>query len=172
MPLTPFTHRTARSLLATAGHPDTPLTNSLAAFRLAASPGIAHCDGVELDVHGTADGVLVVHHDPVLSSGTAISAIPADRVRRTLLADGSPIPTLAEVLDAVEGLQVFIEAKGLPAELDVTLCSQIAGQSDPARCHVHSFDHRIIARLRHRAPQLSLGALFVLLPAGPRWAGS
>src|SRR4051794_21996467 len=37
--------------------------NSLAAFRLAAELG---ADGVELDVHATRDGAILVHHDPDL----------------------------------------------------------------------------------------------------------
>ena len=37
------------------------LENSLAAFRAAAGQG---ADGVELDVHATIDGEIVVHHDP------------------------------------------------------------------------------------------------------------
>jgi glycerophosphoryl diester phosphodiesterase len=37
--------------------------NTLDAFREARALGVA---GVELDVRGTADGALVVHHDPVV----------------------------------------------------------------------------------------------------------
>ncbi|MGH7590814.1 MAG: glycerophosphodiester phosphodiesterase, partial [Gemmatimonadales bacterium] len=37
--------------------------NSLAAFRLAGEMG---ADGIELDIHATTDGALVVHHDPAV----------------------------------------------------------------------------------------------------------
>ena len=40
--------------------------NSLAASRVARSQG---ADGVELDVHVSADGVPIVHHDPTVDGG-------------------------------------------------------------------------------------------------------
>ena len=91
--------------------------NSLAGFRLAAALGReGRCDGVELDLRTTADGEFVVHHDPVLRSGEMISAVPLSVVRASPLEDGSPVPTLAEALEALDGLEIFIEVKRLPAE--------------------------------------------------------
>src|SRR5579862_2032486 len=79
-----------------AGH---AFENSIPAFRLAATPGSpASCDGVELDIHTTADGQFVVHHDPVLSTGEAIASLPLARVLALPLADGSTIPTLGAAL--------------------------------------------------------------------------
>jgi glycerophosphoryl diester phosphodiesterase len=75
--------------------------NTLAAFEMAA---IAGADGVELDVRGTADGVLVVHHDARLDDGRAVVETPW----RALPAH---VPTLGEALDACAGLWVDIEIK-------------------------------------------------------------
>ena len=56
---------------ASAAHPP---GNTLAAFTAAAPLG---ADGVELDTHLTADGVVVVHHDPVFADGRSIGALRA-----------------------------------------------------------------------------------------------
>lgn len=140
------------------------LENSLAAFALAVAEG---CDGIELDVHATVDGELVVHHDPLIEGGERIANLPLTAIRRIPLADGSTLPTLVEVLAATAPLQLFIEAKTLPERADRELLDLIARDPIPARIHVHSFDHRIIARLASRNPALSLGILSASYPVDP-----
>ena len=143
------------------------IENSLAAFRIAATPGhVARCDGVELDVHVTSDRHFVVHHDPVLSTGEQISQVPLSTVRAIRLADGSPVPTLDEALAVLGALEVFVEAKGLPADADAALHDKLR-QDHPARRHIHAFDHRIIARLRRIDPEISLGVLSCSYPVDP-----
>jgi glycerophosphoryl diester phosphodiesterase len=140
------------------------LENSLAAFRLAGEEG---CDGVELDVHLSRDGELIVHHDPEIPGGESIAALSLAEIRVRPLGDGHPAPTLAEVLAATAGLDVYIEAKTLPAEADARLLELIRADPTPARLHVHAFDHRIIARLARQAPLLSLGVLSASYPIDP-----
>ena len=143
------------------------LENSIAAFRAAATPGhVAHCDGVELDIHTTADGILVVHHDPVLSAGESISAIPFSRVRANRLADGSAIPTLEEAVVALAGVELFVEAKGLPPGADASLLGVLRTHRG-GRYHIHASDHRIIARLNRLDPELLLGVLSASYPIDP-----
>jgi glycerophosphoryl diester phosphodiesterase len=140
--------------------------NSLAGFRMAAALGReGRCDGVELDLRTTADGEFVVHHDPVLRSGEVISAVPLSVVRASLLEDGSPVPTLAEALDALDGLEVFIEVKHLPRSTGSALVAQL--QARDRACHVHAFDHRVIARLRHLDAYLPMGILSCSYPIDP-----
>ncbi len=141
--------------------------NSLAAFRMAATPDHAgSCDGVELDLQTTADGEFVVHHDPALRSGEVIGAVPLGMVRATRLEDGSRVPTLAEALESLRGVEVFIEAKRLPRGATSGLVSQLRACRD-VRCHVHAVDHRIIARLRHLDANLPLGVLSCSYPIDP-----
>ncbi len=143
------------------------LENSLAALRIAAAAGhSAHCDGVELDIHTTADGHFVVHHDPVLASGEPISSLQLSMVRANRLADGSPIPTLEEASDALAGVELFVEAKGLPPEADGALIALLQSHRG-ARWHVHAFDHRIIARLARVIEPASLGVLSASYPVDP-----
>ncbi|MBR6668191.1 MAG: glycerophosphodiester phosphodiesterase [Clostridia bacterium] len=86
--------------------------NSLAAFRAAVEKGY----GIELDVHRTRDGALVVHHDDSLKRLTGTDIRIADstlkELRACTLPNGEPIPTFDEVLKAVSGrVPLIVELK-------------------------------------------------------------
>lgn len=130
--------------------------NSLAAFRLAQAMG---ADGVELDIHATRDGALVVHHDPELPGLGVIAEHTADEVGAVRLPNGEPVPVLSQALDAVGDLRVWVEIKTLPADRDGALLDALSRGPHPSRYAVHAFDHRIIARLGARAPTLRRGIL-------------
>jgi glycerophosphoryl diester phosphodiesterase len=131
--------------------------NSIEAFRKADE---LRADGVELDVHATSDGTIVVFHDSVLPSGEGIADTPVARVREHRLANGEPVPLLAEALSAIPELNVYIEVKHLDPKWDAALLKVIAA-GRPERCAVHSFDHRVVARLAALRPTLACGALSV-----------
>ena len=136
--------------------------NSLAAFREAARLG---ADGVELDIHNTADGRMAVFHDPVIPSLGRIRQLSSTAVRSYRLANGEPIPWLEEVLEAIPTLAVWIEVKGLDPAWDSALLSVI--ETARERCAVHSFDHRIVVRLGGQQPRLSRGVLSTAYPVDP-----
>jgi glycerophosphoryl diester phosphodiesterase len=81
--------------------------NTVPAFRAATAIG---ADGVEFDVRRTADGALVVHHDPTLPDGR--------RIEDVAHADAPAwVPSLAEALDACAGMTlVDVEIKNSPFE--------------------------------------------------------
>ncbi|MGC2485347.1 MAG: glycerophosphodiester phosphodiesterase [Acidimicrobiales bacterium] len=79
--------------------------NTLDAFREAKELGVA---GVELDVRRTSDGVLVVHHDPVVEFMT-IDQTPARDLP-------GYVPSLDESLDVLAGLCVNVEIKNSTEE--------------------------------------------------------
>ncbi len=146
------------------------IENSRRAFELAVENPWGHCDAIELDVHTTRDGDILVHHDSILASGRMISTSTAVEVRRELLKDGSPIPTLAEVLAISGRLTVHIEVKGVAERYDAILLSQIRAAPHPERCQIHGFDHRVVARIGAQAPELTTGVLsssYPLDPIGP-----
>lgn len=126
--------------------------NTLSAFSRAFDLG---ADAVELDVHSTTDGVVVVHHDPTLGrQGPAICDLSwAELERRT---EGQ-VPRLLDVLEAIPAsATAYVEIKGLGMEEAVaeTLARV------PVRCAVHSFDHATVVRMREIAPKIARGVLF------------
>ena len=133
--------------------------NTLAAFHRAVELG---ADAAELDVHRTTDGVVVVHHDPVIAGLGAIKALShaelADyRVR------GEPIPTLDEVFVAVGArLRIYVELKGSDVAPGSLEC--IARHPSGAGAAVHCFDHRLVAQAGRLAPQVPRGVLEVSYP--------
>src|SRR5712671_2783922 len=66
-------------------------------------PAFLHA--IELDVHATSDGVVIVHHDPIVTApGVATSRLldlTASELSRFPLAHGIEIPTLGAVLNAI-----------------------------------------------------------------------
>jgi glycerophosphoryl diester phosphodiesterase len=134
--------------------------NSLPAFQRAFERGAA---AIELDVHATSDGVVVVHHDPTIKrganahAGRPIVELTVAQLRAVALDHGVRIPSLAEVLDIVpRGARVYVELKGTGIEV------LVAGMLKRARCEcaVHSFDHGAVARMRELAPEIPRGILF------------
>jgi glycerophosphoryl diester phosphodiesterase len=146
-------------------HPE----NTLPAFARALELG---ADGIELDVHATRDGVVVVHHDAVPRATPsdsrlarrAIVELTYDQLQHFALAPGVGIPTLAEVLALVgERAVVYVELKGARIEREAVAVIRQHG----ARCAVHSFDHAAVARVAEIAPDLRRGLLFSRHPGDP-----
>lgn len=140
------------------------LENSLDAFATALSQG---ADAIELDVHASADGVIVVHHDPVLVDGGAgatldIATTAFDRIRAIRLTNGEPLPRLDDVLELVgQRARVYVEAKGTGMAKALTACLV---RHPEARVAVHSFDHRIPVEVRSLRPQIPTGFLSTSYP--------
>src|SRR5689334_1661332 len=85
------------------------LENTLPAFELALERG---ADAIELDVHRTRDGVVVVHHDESVA-GQAIAECDWKTVAAMRLAGSATVPRLEDVLIAVGNrATVYIELKG------------------------------------------------------------
>lgn len=143
--------------------------NTLEAFRLALEAG---ADAVELDVHATADGVVVVHHDPT-AAGTPedpqLRSIPTEELSieelsRFDLGGGAGVPRLAEVLDLVHGrARAYVEIKGRGIEELVVQCVRESGTD----CAIHSFDHQAIRRVRALAGEIPRGLLQQAKPTDP-----
>ena len=135
--------------------------NTLAAFTRALALG---ADGIELDVHKTIDGAVVVHHDPVPRPSGAdptlawrpIGAMTLAEVRSLRVGGSLGIPTLPEVLEAVgDRLTVYCELKGAGV---VEVAAPILARH-PGPCAMHSFDHRAVRRAAELAPRVPRGIL-------------
>lgn len=145
--------------------------NSLPAFQAALDEGV---DAVELDVHATRDGVVVVHHDALLAAssksplaGRAIGALESSDLAAFELAPGVGVPTLEEVLHSVTPVaRIYIEIKASNIEaLVAELLRRLSGPAE--KCAVHSFDHRIVRNFGALAPAVPTGILEVGYPVDP-----
>lgn len=127
--------------------------NTLASFALALAVG---ADGIELDVHATSDGAVVVHHDPDLPTGAVIEFTSLAELQEQP-PHGSQIPTLREVCALVKGrAELFVEIKGAGIEeLVIEALKEYDG-----RAAIHSFDHALIRRMADAHCPYRLGALF------------
>lgn len=136
--------------------------NTLPAFQRAADLGV---DAFELDVRLTADGEVVVHHDPLLDRTTdATGPLAARTLSELRLADAGfrfsadggtthpfrarhvTIPALDEVLEAFPSMPVLVELKEVEGQdrvREVVLRHGAAG-----RCLVASEHHAALACFR------------------------
>ncbi|HVB30153.1 MAG TPA: glycerophosphodiester phosphodiesterase [Gemmatimonadaceae bacterium] len=135
--------------------------NSLEGFLRALERG---ADAVELDVHKTRDGGVVIHHDPDVRTPDGalrpISGLSRAEVESCRLAGGLRVPSLAQALEAIgPRATVYIELKGH----DVGAAAAAVASAHGARYALHSFDHDAIRALSASLPQLSYG---ILLDAG------
>jgi glycerophosphoryl diester phosphodiesterase len=130
--------------------------NSRAAFRRAI---MLDANGVELDVHATRDGALVVHHDPDVPGVGPIALLTQAEAKQLRIRNGETLPLLQEVLDLVGDHDVWVEVKTLPPAHDGALLAVLEDGPAPARYAVHSFDHRIVRRLGEACPSLRRGVL-------------
>jgi glycerophosphoryl diester phosphodiesterase len=130
--------------------------NSRAAFRRAV---MLDADGVELDVHATRDGAIVVHHDAEIPGFGPIGQLTVSEVRQVRLRNGEAVPLLSEILELMGSRDVWVEVKGLAPTADSELLRVLEQGPAPERYAVHSFDHRIVRRLGDQRPTLRRGIL-------------
>ncbi|MDD2201503.1 MAG: glycerophosphodiester phosphodiesterase family protein [Firmicutes bacterium] len=143
--------------------------NTMAAFERAVEMG---ADMIELDVHATKDGHIVVIHDPVLNRTTTgsvrgsvvwftleqIKTLDAGSWKGPEFA-GEEIPTLHEVLSAFKGrTRVLIEIKGKNIEDKVVDVIRETGTEEDVV--IQSFDAEAVRRCRQLLPEVPAGVLF------------
>jgi glycerophosphoryl diester phosphodiesterase len=124
-------------------------------------PAILHAldlgaQGIEIDVHATADGILVVHHDAEISDGRALASLSRREAAAVEIGPGIRIPLLDDVLDAVRGRAfLFIETKVEGLEFPLMQ----AVRRSAAESAIHSFHHSTIRNLKLTMPAIRAGIL-------------
>jgi glycerophosphoryl diester phosphodiesterase len=146
--------------------------NTLAAFEKAVELG---ADGIEFDVHLSADGVPVVIHDFTVDATTDGSGRVADMTLAQLKQldagscfaptfAGEPIPTLAEVLEAVGSqLLLNIELKTTSLRdngLEQTIIAQVEQHGLEKQALLSSFNPFSLRRAKRIAPHIPVGLLY------------
>jgi glycerophosphoryl diester phosphodiesterase len=90
--------------------------NTLLAFAHALAIGVTH---VETDVHGSADGVAMISHDPDLSRlagrKVAVGQLTSHELRRIQLGEGQTFCSLADAFDAFPEARFNIDIKSADA---------------------------------------------------------
>jgi len=138
--------------------------NSLAAFRAAGELG---ADAVELDIHSTADGALVVHHAETIGDHHIAHCTLAE-VRDHPLPNGEAIPTLPEALAVILPRMIaYVEVKSVAKAWDDRLFEAVERSGAPERIALHAFDHRIIRRMGEKRPFIRRGVLSASYPVYP-----
>ena len=151
-------------IIAHRGASSIELENTLAAFRAAAGQG---ADGVELDVHATIDGEIVVFHDPSIM-GLPIAQARMRDLSQLRLLNGEPLPTLAQALDVLGPLKVFVEVKVLDPRWDDRLLQVLDKGPNPLGYAIHSFAFHVVKRLKEKRPALPTGVLSEVATRNPQ----
>lgn len=133
--------------------------NTLRAFDLAIRQG---AQMIELDLHLTGDGHIVVIHDAELDHTTdltgRISEMSLDEVRRADAGKGERVPTLDETLDLTLGrVRLYLEIKD-PRAADETL-RMIRARNCRDDCMLASFDLPLMRRLGREVNDIELGVI-------------
>lgn len=153
--------RSAPLIVAHRGGMGEACESTLEAFASAAARGAT---GIELDVRMSADGVLVVHHDPTLDRTAGASLAIASATWEQLAAmrvpcgtHDAPLARLEDVLAVTEGLACSIDIKedrGVAGELEARVIAVLTSARALERCVVASFHRGVLERVRARWPHV------------------
>ena len=146
--------------------------NTVAAFDLGLAAG---ADGLELDVHLSADGVPVVHHDATLDRTTSQSGPLAARTAAELAQvdagyrfardgafpfrkQGAGIPSLREVLQRYRDIPIVIEMKINSAQMGEAVAREVRLADAIDRVCVAGYGARSAAAVRAAIPGIARSA--------------
>jgi glycerophosphoryl diester phosphodiesterase len=148
--------------------------NTLEAFVYSAQMGV---DVLELDVHATSDGELVVMHDAMVDRTTdgrgRVSELALEAVKKLdagflFTTDGGKtfpfrkkgvtVPTLQEIFDALPEMTFNIEPKQATPSIIKPLCNLIRTRKMIDKTIVGSFRQEVIDEFRRECPEVATSA--------------
>lgn len=149
-----------------AGHPDLiGMENTITAFRHAVALGFRY---VEIDVHGTLDGQIMVFHDDDLSRLTGerglIAELTLAEIAKLRIGNSEGIPTLDEVFETFPTTRFNIDIKN--SQAIAPLVKMIDLHRAHERVCVASFS---IARLREFRRLMGRRVVTSVTPIGVAW---
>jgi glycerophosphoryl diester phosphodiesterase len=124
--------------------------NTIAAFDNGLALG---ADGLELDVHLSRDGVVVVHHDRTLDRTTTLRGPIAQRTADELR--HANVPTLAEVLARYRDPRIIVELKVNHPALAAATIDVIRRADAVDRVCLGSFGLRVLRAARALEPAIA-----------------
>jgi glycerophosphoryl diester phosphodiesterase len=126
------------------------MENSLSAFRRAVDEGYHY---LETDVHATSDGVVVVHHDPVLDRTTdasgVVARLPWSVVSNAKIGGREPVSRLSDLLEELPDAFLNIDVKAESAIQP--LIDALRKANAFGRVCVASFSETRLAKVRRSA---------------------
>lgn len=148
--------------------------NTLGAFEYSAKMGV---DVLELDVHATRDGALVVMHDGSVDRTTdgrgRVSEMTLAEIKKLdagfrfttdggktfpFRAQGVTIPTLEEIFDALPAMTFNVEPKQTEPSITRPLCEIIRARRMSDKVIVGSFRQTAIDEFRASCPEVATSA--------------
>jgi len=148
--------------------------NTLEAFVYSARMGV---DVLELDIHSTSDGTLVVHHDAAVDRTTdgrgRVNELTLEAVKKLnagylfsldggqtfpFRGRGITVPTLREIFDALPEMTFNIEPKQHVPSIIVPLCALIRERKMVDKTIVGSFNQTTIDDFRRECPEVATSA--------------
>jgi glycerophosphoryl diester phosphodiesterase len=135
--------------------------NTFAAFDRGLALG---ADGLELDVHLSVDGEVVVHHDTTLDRTTPLRGPIAARRAAELVRAG--VPTLAGVLARYPDPRIIVEMKVNTPAFAAAVTRVVRDAAARTRVCLGSFGLRVLRAVRRMEPEIATSAA----EAEVRWA--
>ncbi len=148
--------------------------NTLEAFKYSANLGV---DVLELDIHSTSDGKIVVMHDAEVDRTTdgsgRVSEMTFENLRKLdagfqfssdggknfpFRGKGITVPTLDEVFDAFPEMTFNIEPKQQTPSIIKPLCSSLRERKMTGKVIVGSFRQEVIDEFRAECPEVATSA--------------
>jgi glycerophosphoryl diester phosphodiesterase len=133
--------------------------NTIAAFDNGLALG---ADGLELDVHLSRDGVVVVHHDKTLDRTTnlrgPIAEYGADELARADAGRGCGVPTLAAVLARYPDVPIIVELKVNTAEMARACVDVVRAARAVDRVCFGAFGLTVLRAVRALEPEVATSA--------------
>ena len=119
--------------------------------------GLSHgADGVELDVHLSKDGAVVIHHDASVDRTTRGTGAVAALTRGELAALG--VPALADVLGEFPDTRVIVEMKVNDKRLAAAVVDVVRRASAVDRVCLGAFGQRVLNAARAIEPAIATSA--------------
>jgi glycerophosphoryl diester phosphodiesterase len=142
--------------------------NTLRAFERAIQMG---AQMIELDLHLTQDGHVVVIHDDQLSHTTnlrgRVSRLSLDEVKQADAGKGERVPTLQETLELTRGrIQLYLEIKAPQAAAETLRLVRAYSCQDEVM--LASFDLKLMERLGEEVTDMEIGLILGTPTLNPR----
>jgi len=116
----------------------------------------AGADGLELDVHLSVDGVVVVHHDTTLERTTDGAGPIATKTAAELSRLG--VPALREVLSRYPEARIIIEMKVDAEEIGDAVAREVRDANAVARVCAAGYGARALTAVRRALPEMASSA--------------